>query len=239
MVDIISDHLHRKTNELIFIRDQRTSSYDYQNYTPGLTVKKIPKKQIVFFFTNMTSKVNFDSLYTISLYTKILYKFAIGTLIFQTLVLVLCIFLIKKFEWDPWLFILLPICFFFYNAGIFIMVRNFVRLKNASRNRKVWFDIQKYLKDENAYWFNKYRVVFEADINNLDIRLIIADEEYKLSNNEIELVNILTERLDEARLNNLKMSSKQMRISKPKLPVYQSYEWNRMEINMFLRHNKF
>ena len=239
MVEKISDFLYKKTNELVFTRDQRTSGYDYQNYTPNLTVKRIPKKQIVFFFTNMTTKVNFDSLYNLSLYKKMLFKVVVGVCFIQSFLMLMFLFGIHRFEWTRWLYLFLPFSFIFHGIGVFVMAKNFVNLKKVNRNRKVYEKLRAYLDIENIYWFNKYRIIFETDPDNLDIRLVIADEMYNLNNKEVQLINVLTENLDEIRLNNLKADHKQKKISVKQNKESRAYDWDKMEIKMFLKYNQF
>jgi len=243
MADFISPLIKRIENGLIFLIDKdHSAGYDYNNYTPSLTSLNVPKKQLTFFFTNMTKRMNFVILREANNFLKVGMKIKAAAIFIEIfLYLTLIFFMILK-DWPRWVCLIYPASCVGVNITLFTFIRNMKVVTRHMNNIAIKTKVDEYLKIENIYWFYKYQVIFEMD-EDLNISMIQADEKYRLSARDIRLVTALAEDISDEKIKMLKDNAtiKVNDLQKSLLANQEKYQnhWEADEFKVFFKYNKW
>jgi len=243
MADFISPLIKRVENGLIFLIDKdHSAGYDYNNYTPSLTSLNVPKKQLAFFFTNMTKRMNFTILREANNFLKVSKKIKIAAILIEIFLYLTLIFFLIVEGWPKWVYLIYPACCVGVNITLFTFIRNMKVVKRHLNNIAIKKKVDEYLKIENIYWFYKYQVIFEMD-EDLNISMIQADEKYRLSARDIRLVTALAEDISDDKIKLLKDNATMNvnDLKKSLIPNQEKYQnnWEADEFKVFFKYNKW
>ncbi len=224
------------------IDKDHSAGYDYNNYTPSLTSTNVPKKQMTFFFTNMSKRMNFTVLRESNNLLKVAKKIKIAAIAIEIFLYLTLIFFLIIYEWSRWIYLIYPACCVGINITLFTFIRNMKIVRRHLNNLVIKAKVDEYLKMENIYWFYKYQVIFEMD-EELSISMIQADEKYRMAARDIRLVTALAESISDEKIKMLKenINVNVNDLKKSYIAERERYknEWEADEFKVFFKYNKW